>query len=136
MQRLNRTIFLAGVLLLLTPFGVTGEQGRQLYLEHCGQCHGPEGKGFRQLYPPLNGSPYFSERLSHLPCLIQLGRRGDILLPDGSYNQTMPGNDRLNTGQLTSLLQYSQRFAPDQNATFSTLTPSLVEQWLLECKVQ
>ncbi|WP_051305858.1 c-type cytochrome [Desulfogranum mediterraneum] len=105
--------------------------GRQLYLRHCSQCHGAEGQGFRKLYPPLQGSPYFSRLRARLPCLIRRGLQGTIRLADGRFNQTMPANPGLGAAELTALLRYSGRFAG--RAAQTPGSEEEIRAWLERC---
>ena len=37
--------------------GATLDRGRQLYADHCVDCHGPQGQGAPGAYPALAGNP-------------------------------------------------------------------------------
>ena len=48
-----------------------------LYRKHCANCHGRDGEGLRELFPPLTGSLYLADRLPALPCLLTTGRSAE-----------------------------------------------------------
>lgn len=120
------------VLFLLSSPAPATEKGSQLFTASCAQCHGSEGQGFRKLYPPLTGSNILQAEPSRLPCLIRFGIRGKIPTASGHLNQSMPGSPRLNSAELTDLINYLQsRFTTSSN---TSVTPDQVTAWLKGCK--
>lgn len=127
-------LLLIGVGLLSPAFTATAaDEGQSLYQTHCSRCHGMDGQGFRRLYPALLGSPYFTQKLRQLPCIIQNGLTGTIRLQDGTYNRTMPGNRLLKADQITLLMRYTSRFSTGKYAGKTMLTPEEVEHQLKQC---
>lgn len=68
--------------------------GGDLYIQHCSNCHGVNGEGLRDLYPPLKGSDYLANRVKVI-CAIQNGLKGEIIVNGKKYNQVMPKNNQL-----------------------------------------
>lgn len=77
-----------------------------LYQIQCGNCHGNDGEGLRGLYPPLAGSDYLEAHQSNLPCLIQHGMEGPIVVNGKPYDQPMPGLHQLGTGEIVAIINF------------------------------
>jgi len=105
--------------------------GSSLYLTHCASCHGPLGKGLRDLYPSLRKNSYLSAKISELPCLIRQGVRGKIITEKGSYNQLMPPFRAFTSAELLPLISFMQQRWSSSSTT--ELTPHVIEQWLDSC---
>jgi mono/diheme cytochrome c family protein len=80
------------------------KQGEFMYKEHCSGCHGNNGEGFKELYPPLAGSDFLKNQ-DALPCLIRHGYKGEMTVNGILYNQEMPAN-RINEIQITNIINY------------------------------
>ena len=83
--------------------GSLNDDGRMLYGEKCGNCHGKRGEGFRRVYPPIRNSRYLGAQLSQLPCIIRDGLQGEITVGNRTFNQVMPGDPRI-TGEEIDLI--------------------------------
>jgi cytochrome c551 len=66
-------------------------QGEELYLKHCGNCHQKNGKGLGRLYPPLDSSDYMLKNFNDVICLIENGKSGSLVVNGVEFNQPMPG---------------------------------------------
>lgn len=94
-------------LVVLISCGKTDyQQGQNLYVQHCANCHYEEGKGLGILIPPLDNSDWLKENQEKLACLIRNGMEGPIIVNDTTYNQLMPGNIELSDFQITNLINY------------------------------
>lgn len=108
--------------------GDSGQDGEVLYLANCARCHGGEGEGFLQLYPPLAGSRYFGADIAALPCIIRDGLKGEITVGGATYNGIMPGNSRLSPEEIEALVRYlAARWG-------NGATDLPVTDWLQQCK--
>jgi mono/diheme cytochrome c family protein len=65
-------------------------QGEQLYIQNCSNCHQKNGTGLGLVYPPLNKSDFMDQHLDEVICLMRNGRKGELLVNGKMYNQTMP----------------------------------------------
>lgn len=98
------------VVLCITPLtGKEAEKGEQLYLANCGKCHGREGKGFLQLYPPLEKSHFFTDDIKQLPCIIRYGLKGELEINGKRFNGIMPPNKRISPEEMTTLISHLQK---------------------------
>lgn len=104
--------------------------GENIYRAQCGSCHGQNGTGFRELYPPLGNSAYLGSHVRDLPCLIRTGVTGSIVTSDGSLNQRMPAFPSLTVRDSVELITYLQvRWGNSLNP----VSPESVERWLVSC---
>ena len=99
-------VILSGILLYFTFDSYSPHPGEPLYQTHCANCHGPEGEGLRDLYPPLAQSDYLAANEDILPCIIKAGMSGPIQVNGKEYNMLMPGVPFLSDGEVTNLMNY------------------------------
>lgn len=103
--------------------------GERLFITHCASCHGKDGEGFLQVYPPLANSQYLGSEVMRLPCIMRFGMRGRIVADGREFNTIMPGNSRLNTDDIAALTDYLLVRWGDKNRSIN------VPEWLENCAV-
>ncbi|MEL7005599.1 MAG: cytochrome c [Bacteroidota bacterium] len=81
-------------------------EGRDLYLQHCSNCHQAEGQGLGRLYPPLNNSDYMKGNVESVICLIRNGISGKMVVNGVEYNQAMPGVPTLTPLEVAEIATY------------------------------
>jgi len=81
-------------------------EGEQLYNTHCGNCHQKNGKGLRQVYPPLAESDYMAQHFEKVICGMKFGLEGEIKVNGTTYNQRMPGVLSLTDLELAEIATY------------------------------
>src|SRR5690606_19773635 len=64
--------------------------GKALYETHCRNCHGHQGEGLGQLYPPLTDTVFMHIHQSQLACLIRYGSPGNLTGSCQTYAAEMP----------------------------------------------
>ncbi|THH41511.1 c-type cytochrome [Neolewinella litorea] len=113
---------------LTTACGQTEHlQGRNLYLEHCANCHLDEGQGLRRLIPPLAGSDYLRDQPAAAVRGIRYGMEGPMTVNGVTYDQPMPGNIELSEFQIVNIMNYiNQAWGND----FGTVTVEEARGWL------
>lgn len=118
------------VLSLTTACGKTEHlQGRNLYLEHCANCHLDEGQGLRRLIPPLAGSDYLREQPQAVVRGIRYGMEGPMRVNGVTYDQPMPGNVELSEFQIVNIVNYiNQAWGND----YGSITVEQTREWLAE----
>lgn len=79
--------------------------GEELYALHCSNCHGKNGEGLRDLYPPLNNSDYLNNK-NNVICSIKFGLKGPIVVNGKEYNGVMPKNNQLYDLDIAQLTTY------------------------------
>ncbi len=83
------------------------DRGRTLYTSVCGVCHGDDGLGKANQFPPLAGSDWVSKDVENLVRVPQLGLTGSILVSGQSWNLSMPPvGANLSDQDLAGVLSY------------------------------
>ncbi|MBC7448448.1 MAG: cytochrome c [Hymenobacteraceae bacterium] len=82
--------------------------GQALYEQHCGNCHGLDGRGLGTLIPPLAGADYLVRQRTQLPCVVRRGMRGALTVNGQEYNGIMPGlaAEKLADADVANILNY------------------------------
>jgi len=80
--------------------------GRKLYTTHCQNCHGAQGEGLSNLYPPLTDTAYLSANRDRLACIIRNGMTGTITVDGRTFNGEMPSNRVLSAVEIAYILTY------------------------------
>jgi cytochrome c551 len=80
--------------------------GKELYLQHCANCHQKEGSGLGQLIPPLKGVGYSPEDAPRIARAIRYGVKGEIMVNGIKYNQPMPANPQLKPLDIAKITTY------------------------------
>jgi cytochrome c551 len=81
-------------------------QGEQLYIKHCSNCHQKDGKGLGLVYPPLENSDYLNNNLDDVICLMRYGISGELIVNGQSYNKPMPGIPTLTDLEIAEIATY------------------------------
>jgi cytochrome c551 len=81
-------------------------QGQQLYVKNCSNCHQKEGTGLALLYPPLDTSDFMENKLAEVVCLIRYGRKDELIVNGKSFNQPMRGIPSLTDLEIAEITTY------------------------------
>jgi mono/diheme cytochrome c family protein len=81
-------------------------RGRAMYLSKCSQCHGEEGQGKENLYPPLKGSEWVDKDSKTLTQIIRTGLTGPITVKGQSWNSTMLPPGVTNQTDIDAIIGY------------------------------
>ncbi len=125
------TLALIFLLALIPDIGLGGAtNGEALFAAKCAKCHGREGEGFMQLYPPLANSRYFREDISKLGCIIRFGLRGKTVVDGKEFNGIMPGDTRISDKELENLVSHlaAKWGTPNQEIN--------LKQWMKNCSTK
>jgi mono/diheme cytochrome c family protein len=79
--------------------------GAEIYKKNCSNCHGLDGSGLRNLYPPIKGSNYLQDK-KKLVCIIKNGLEGPINVAGKTYNQKMPAAKGLYDLDIAQLITF------------------------------
>lgn len=79
--------------------------GRELYVQHCANCHQENGSGLGDLYPPIADSDYLKNK-EQIICMIRYGASGDMVVNGKTYNQAMPANRNLYDLDIASIVTF------------------------------
>lgn len=67
----------------------SSERAESLYLAKCAACHGRQGEGSPEQYPPLSGSEWLTQEPSRLPEILSQGLREPITVKGEPWNSVM-----------------------------------------------
>ena len=131
MRRLTvATLLFSLVLFLGAACGKTEYlQGRNLYLEHCANCHFETGDGLQRLMPPLANSDYLQQRPREVVRGIRYGMEGPIEVNGVIYDEVMPANPDLSEFQIVNIVNYLNHAWGND---YGTVTVVEVRTWLAE----
>jgi mono/diheme cytochrome c family protein len=127
---LNAAIGIFCVTLLTQCFTDKQNQGQRLYEANCQSCHMEDGSGLRGLIPPLAKADFLQKHRDELPCIIRNGIKGNITVNGVTYNQPMPGVEKMREDEITNLLNYIQTNFGNNNERY---TFPEVEEMLENC---
>lgn len=65
-------------------------RGKSVYNDFCMQCHLPNGKGTKGIFPPLDGSDWLVEKRPESIHAVKYGQKGEIVVNGVTYNNVMP----------------------------------------------
>lgn len=65
-----------------------------------------DGSGLEGLIPPLAQADYYKENVLKSACLIRYGMEGPVEINGRTYNQPMPGTDKLTEFEIANILNY------------------------------
>jgi len=109
------------------PFNDKGRpeilNGQRLFATNCASCHGADGQGVPEVYPPIVGAKWITGPAS-IPIRILLhGMQGEIQVKGEGYNGYMPSfQSRLSIAEITAIVNFLR------SKSDSTLTPITQDQ--------
>tara|TARA_R110000850_G_scaffold30630_2_gene84159 strand:+ start:7690 stop:8151 length:462 start_codon:yes stop_codon:yes gene_type:complete len=65
-------------------------RGQSVYNDFCIQCHLPNGKGTKGIFPPLDGADWLVEKRTESIHAVKYGQKGEIVVNGVTYNNVMP----------------------------------------------
>jgi len=80
--------------------------GKSLYTTHCGNCHGEQGEGLGNLYPPLTDTAFIRNKRAALPCIVKYGLHEKLTINERFFDTAMPGNGTLSPQEIAYILTY------------------------------
>jgi mono/diheme cytochrome c family protein len=102
-------LIVRGVLaaVLLAPAAAPAQDGKAEFATHCSACHGLDGKGAQQAFPPLAGSPWVAGDPQRSIKAVLHGLHGPIEVNGKNYDlEMMPLGTTLNDAQIAAILTY------------------------------
>jgi mono/diheme cytochrome c family protein len=84
------------------------EEGKSSHLYHklCADCHGKNGEGFKDLYPPLANSDFMKSQDIQIACIIRNGMSVPVMVNGKPYQQKMPPFQKLSIVEITNLMNF------------------------------
>ena len=105
--------------------------GQKLYGKHCQNCHGNNGEGLGNLYPPLRDSIFLNQNRNTLACIIKNGMNGPVEVAGITYNQQMPAFPELSSLDIAYLLTYITTHFGNSKTHFKQAE---IEEFLKNCQ--
>lgn len=107
------------------------DYGKELYEDKCANCHGIEGNGLQQLYPPLRGSDYLRENQEKLACIIRFGNEGGTIVNGVTFENKMEGQALLSEVDIHNIINYISK---NINNYVKSVNIKQVNKRLTKCK--
>ena len=79
--------------------------GKQLYQANCAACHGSQGQGIQNVFPPLAKADYLNKNYKRAIDAVLYGLSGKIKVNGVAYNSSMPALN-LTDNELSDLLTF------------------------------
>lgn len=80
--------------------------GKDLYKTYCQNCHGENGKGLGDLYPPLTDSLFLIQNKANLACIIKNGSAIEMNINGITYDSKMPAFPKMADIDLAQVIVY------------------------------
>jgi mono/diheme cytochrome c family protein len=82
-------------------------RGEELYVQHCASCHGQQGEGFGESFPPLAGADWVEGEEDRPIRILLHGLQGQIQVKGQSYDSVMPAfGRRLSDREVAAILSH------------------------------
>jgi len=104
-------------------------QGKELYQQHCTNCHQSFGEGVRRLVPSLVQNISIDQP-AVMACLIKTGTSTSRRAPRDNNPLKMPGNQKLTYLEIAELITYISNSWGNE---YGLIQPTSVEKWLNNC---
>ena len=85
---------------------IQNDAGSQLYAKYCVTCHQADGKGVRNMFPPLAGNEKVTGNPDEIIKIVLSGLEGPITVNERDYNMAMPPQNYLSDKQIADILTY------------------------------
>jgi len=109
------------------------KSGEVLYTNFCSSCHGVDGEGFGEIYPPIANSDYLRKHAGDLTCMIRNGMWDTIVVNGKTYMEPMPALPKLDAVAINNINNYVNYKWPYKEGI---ITITEVKAELAECDQQ
>ncbi len=89
--------------------GNTIELGQNIYDAQCALCHRPDGKGVKELYPPLAGTSWVTGSKDRLIATVLRGLSDPIEVNGETYQEQMPAYTMLSDEEIAAVLTFIRK---------------------------
>lgn len=94
--------------------------GRDLYVQHCQNCHGMQGEGLENLIPPLSDTTYLKANRKKLACFIKNGMEGQITVDGRVFDEKMPAHEEFTDIDLAQLIVFITNNYENKQGMYTT----------------
>ncbi len=95
-------------------------RGKSVYNDFCVQCHLPNGKGTKGIFPPLDGADWLVEKRTESIRAVKYGQKGEIVVNGVTYNNAMPPMG-LTDQEVTDVMNYTMNSWSNEQEDMVTL---------------
>ncbi len=88
-----------------SPFRLSMDSGKKVYMLHCTSCHQPDGVGIPNVNPSLNSQQVTGDKNKLIGIIIK-GSSAHQEINGIVYNNAMPPNSGLNDQEIADVLTY------------------------------
>ncbi len=106
------------------PFNAQGNpsilNGKRLYVQNCASCHGGEGQGIADIFPPLVNSEWVTGDKSTALRILLNGLEGEVSVREQTYSGYMPSfKARLSAAEMAAILNHLRTESKDSLSVFT-----------------
>lgn len=80
--------------------------GKSLFAAKCENCHGTNGEGLGNLYPPLTDTIFIRTHRGELACIVKYGLHKELKVANRIFDTEMPANPTLTNQEIAYILTY------------------------------
>ncbi|MXV52157.1 c-type cytochrome [Pedobacter sp. HMF7647] len=80
--------------------------GKSIFEQHCQNCHGANGEGLGELYPPLTDTVFMRSNKSKIACIIKNGSNTALMVHNKKYEGKMPAESDLSDIEIAEIVNY------------------------------
>lgn len=80
--------------------------GKDIYIAKCQNCHGEKGEGLAQLAPPLTDTVFLKNNKTKIACFIKYGTEIPMTINGVNYQEKMPAFDEMQSIDIAQLIVY------------------------------
>ena len=104
--------------------------GRDLYIQHCQNCHGAKGEGLAKLAPPLTDTTFLRANKKKVACWIKNGVSEPMVVAGEKYEGKMPDHNFANI-DIAQIIVYVTNTFGNKHGNY---TQNEVASDLADCK--
>jgi len=98
-------ILLAFYLISKLISSISSNPAQISYEKRCADCHGKDGKGVKEMLPPLADSDWLVKNQDKIACIIKHGIKDKIIVNGKTYDIEMLGQDNIQDIEITDQSQ-------------------------------
>ena len=99
-------VLLAFYLISKSLSSISNNPAKISYEKRCASCHGIDGKGLKEMIPPLADSDWLKNNQDILSCIIKNGIKDTITVNGVKYDIEMLGQKNIQDIELTNIINY------------------------------
>ncbi len=114
-------------------FQIAYTNGQIQYKKFCAQCHGKNGEGYKELYPPISPEVFKKHSLEEIICISKYGLNDTFTVGKITYKVPMPPVPEITNQDLAYLITF---LASEYGNLDSVFTKKDMEKVLNNCNLK